>query len=282
MPEKYEITRLPMEAVADYHVHCNYSIDAVGTVDEYCEAAIERGLAEICFTTHYDKIPNRDTVNIIRIKGEDKPTSIENFAPYVEDVLKAHDKYYQQGLSVKLGVEIGWYEGCEDEILKLKNTYDIDYFLCGLHELDNICFCSKRSHEKIFNQYTLDKLAEKYFDQLIKATNTKFFDTIAHACYYLRYGKKFYGEKTLTVHREYIDDFFKALIASDTSLEVNTSGIKHGFDHYYPQMEVINAAKKKGVAVHYLGSDAHHPTQVGYDFEFAAAIVPEAIKGCES
>ena len=38
----------------DYHVHTNYSADASATVTEQLEAAVERGLSEICFTDHVD------------------------------------------------------------------------------------------------------------------------------------------------------------------------------------------------------------------------------------
>ena len=41
----------------DYHVHPDFSFDAKGTIDEFCETAIKKGLTEICFTTHYDTDP---------------------------------------------------------------------------------------------------------------------------------------------------------------------------------------------------------------------------------
>lgn len=283
MSEKYEITRLPFEAITDFHVHCDYSVDAEGTIDEYCEAAVKRGLAEICFTTHFDSNPADDSsLNVIRINGENKPTTIKNMAPYVDDVLKANDKFYPLGLSVKLGVEVGWYEGCEELITDLKAKYDFDYILAGLHDLDSICFCCKHSYEKLFSKYSLENLTEKYFEQLTKAVQSNLFDTIAHACYYLRYGRKFYSDDIVNIHKAYMADFFKVLNNSNTSLEINTSGIRHGHSHYYPHMPFVNSAKKAGVEINHIGSDAHHPSQIGLDFEIAASLIPEAIKGCEA
>ena len=46
-------------------------------------------------------------------------------------------------------------------------------------------------------------------------------------------------------------------------------------------MELINGAKRAGVDVLYLGSDAHAPGQVGYDFETAAHLVPQVMGGCD-
>jgi len=43
--------------LVDYHVHPDYSLDATGSVQEHCRRAVELGLAEICFTTHFDADP---------------------------------------------------------------------------------------------------------------------------------------------------------------------------------------------------------------------------------
>ena len=101
MPDNYEIKPLHMPGLADYHVHPDFSIDAVGSVNEFCEAALKRGLAEICFTTHFDSNPQSDgEANYISIKGVHKPATLDNLAYYVEAVEKAHEKYYPAGLSV--------------------------------------------------------------------------------------------------------------------------------------------------------------------------------------
>ena len=138
MPDSYEniIEPIHIEGVTDYHCHCNYSIDAEGSIDEYCEAALRRNLAEICFTTHYDFNPESDgRANLIRINGEKMPPTIDNLAPYVDDVYRAAEIYYLKGISVKLGIEIGWHNGCEEEVQKLCDRYQFDYILCGIHEI---------------------------------------------------------------------------------------------------------------------------------------------------
>ncbi len=96
MPEFSPVEQLNTVGLSDYHCHCDYSIDAVGTIDQFCEAALQRGLAELCFTTHWDTNPLTGSPdNVIRIGGERKPTVPDNLAPYVDDVLRAREKYYQ-------------------------------------------------------------------------------------------------------------------------------------------------------------------------------------------
>ncbi len=273
---------LPMEGVVDFHCHCDYSVDATGTVDQFCEAALQRNLAEICFCTHFDANPNtQGNVEYIRVKGKNLPATVENLAPYVDDVRTAAERFYPRGLSVKLGVEVGWYRGCEEAVAEMNKRYNFDYLLCGVHELDDICFCCRHSYEKCFSRFSAEQLAEKYFTEVIAAAKTGLFDTIAHLAYYLRSGLDYYGDKIRDAHKPFLSDTFSALIESGTGLEVNTSAIRHGLKSYYPPIEIINAARKAGVEVYYLGSDAHAPEQVGFDFEAAVALVPDTLRGCE-
>ena len=277
-----DLTPIHIEGVTDYHVHCDYSIDAEGTIEEYCEAAIKRNLAEICFTTHYDANPDSGgAAEYIMIAGKKKPVNPDNLAPYVDHVLVAGERFYSRGLSVRLGLEMGWYPGCEETVELLKDRYNFDYLLCGMHELDNVCFSSRYTFEKCFSRFGVEEMASRYFKQLTQAAATGLFDNIAHVDYYLKYGRKFYGEVIEHAHRPYLDDLFRALAENGTGLEVNTAGIRQGGAEYYPRMELINAAKKAGVKVTQLGSDAHRPNQVGYDFEAAVALVPDTTQGCE-
>jgi len=269
--------------LTDYHVHCDYSIDAVGTIDEYCSEALERGLVEICFTTHYDANPNSvGGDGFIRVKGEDLPAVPKNLEPYVRDVLAAHDRFYPGNLSVKLGVEFGWYTGASAEAEKLREEFGLDYMLCGIHELENLCFCCADSYDKCFSRFKVEEAIDRYCDQIIEAAECKAVDTIAHLDYIRKYGLKFYGSAIDDVLLQKCQEsVFPVLAATDTKLEVNTSAMRRGFDSYFPRMPLLNAARRAGVDVKYLGSDAHQPDHVGFDFEIAAALTSLNYAGCE-
>ena len=284
MPDMDKITPLPIPGIADYHCHCDYSIDAEGTIEQYCEAARRRGLSEICFTTHYDTNPVGDEAagtNVICVNGTKLPATPENLTPYVDHVRRAGEEFYPLGLSVKLGVEISWYEGCDEQADKLVSAHDFDYVLAGLHELDDICLCCRHTHKKLFDNYSPERLVEAYYRQMVAAARTGLFDSLAHGDYYLRYGRAFYGDAIKNAHLPFIDELFRALVDTDTCLEVNTSGIRHGHSEYYPHMDIVNRARKAGVNIPFLGSDSHSPEQIGLDFEAAVAVVPPSLPGFE-
>ena len=59
---------------------------------------------------------------------------------------------------------------------------------------------------------------------------------------------------------------------SGTKLEINTGAQRHGFSDYYPSMKIVNAVKRAGVEIPFLGSDAHAPHEVGRDFDAAGML----------
>ena len=48
--------------VADLHIHTNYSFDSNATMQEYCQAALERGVDILCFTDHIECNPTFNTL----------------------------------------------------------------------------------------------------------------------------------------------------------------------------------------------------------------------------
>lgn len=282
MVDTPEITPLSVDNVSDFHVHCDYSIDAVGTIEDYCHAALRRRLAEICFTTHFDANPRSDDhANYVRVNGEKLPTTVENLAPYVDHVLRASEEFYPYGLSVKLGVEFGWYDGCEEHVARLKQAYPFDYMLVGIHEIADQCFCSLNTYEKCLSRFSAGQAAEDYARQATAAATCGMFDTVAHLDYLKKYGEKFYGPALGQELKNLLPALFEVLKSTGTAIEVNTAARRAGFESYYPSTDIINSARRADVSVHFLGSDAHKPEHVGYEFEDVLPLVPDAVTHCE-
>ncbi len=124
-------------------------------------------------------------------------------------------------------------------------------------------------------------MAEAYYREVVGAARSGLFNTIAHLDYYRKYGELYYGPSVHQAHRPYMSEVFLALKDSGTSLEVNTAARRKGLNSFYPQTETINAARRAGVDVIHLGSDAHAPDQVGADFEEACLLVPQEAGGCD-
>lgn len=264
--------------LADYHIHPDFSFDAEGTIDQFCETAIKKGLTEICFTTHYDtdsRLP--DFHRQMRINGELVPVSVDNIGAYVSAVTEAADKYIGHELLVQCGLEIGYFPGCEDEIRKLVNKYEFHYIIGSVHQVADIDICNEKSMMSAPSKYELDQFADMVFEDLIKSAQCGLFNTLGHIDMYKKYGLKAYGEKINNIHEGRIDKLFQAISENGCGLEINTSSIRRGFSEYFPSMAIINAARSAGVRIVAVGSDAHRPDEVAYDFDGAMGVAYELL-----
>ncbi|MFH2035866.1 MAG: histidinol-phosphatase [Candidatus Zixiibacteriota bacterium] len=263
-------------SVADYHVHPDFSFDAEGSIDDYCQMALAQGLTEICFTTHYDINPIlSEKERSMRIDGQLVPHSIENFGKYYTVVEKAHRQYYRFGLSVKAGAEIGYFPGCEDEIGRLIKIYPLDHLIGSIHEVEECCICYGESVKAYSERVGLDDFISRYFELMKKMVESRLFDVVGHLDRYRTYGKKYYGDKILQAHSGHIETIFEAMIKNGVGYEINTLAVHYHEPDYYPSMDIVNLARKMGVKLVTIGSDAHCPEDLGRDFEMAISVAYE-------
>lgn len=272
----FELNRLQCGPVADFHVHPDYSIDGSGSLEEWCQAAFQVGLSEICFTPHFEVNPVRESSQaFMKIAGEKVIITDQAIKHYFDHVDRVYEEYGALGLLVRGGLEFGYYPGCEKIISEVKSKFNIYYSLAGLHDLDNLCFTESDDARRLFAKYKLAQFADKYFERLDNLVASGLINVLAHIDIYRRYGFKHYGKEVYTIHRGRIEKLFKTMLAHNVGYELNTSAIRHGFYEYYPCMEIINMARNAGVHLIALGSDAHRPEEIAHDFDAAAAIAYE-------
>lgn len=271
-----EIKKLECEAVADFHVHPDYSIDARGSLDDFCRRAFDIGLSEICFTTHYDINPTRlEREGFIVINGQRGKVSMAAAQHYLNDVGRVREEYGKIGLLVRCGMEFGYFPGCEKELTEMQAQCQLHFRLGAVHEIDGHCMCCADEAPKLFAKYTLPQLADRYFELLDKAAASGCFDCLAHIDVYRRYGLGHYGDEVYSVHEGRIEKVFQTMAARGVGFELNTSAIRHGHQEYYPTMEIVNLARSMGVPILTLGSDAHRPDDLALDFDTASAVAYE-------
>lgn len=269
-----------MNYFSDYHVHPDYSLDASGTVDQYCQKALELGLKEICFTTHYDTDPARkDEDPFMRIDGKIVPASEENLKKYIENVRRANRIYTPQGLSVKAGLEVDYAPHIETDLRKNLSAFDLDYILGAVHCLDHIAISASKEAESYFRTKSLNELCREYYRVLGKAVESDLFDAIAHLDIYRKYGLAFYGEEILTAHRGLVEPVLQLMVENDVGMEINTALLRKGHKEFSPSVEILNFALKTNVKITAFGSDAHKAEHLGKDIKEAYLLLEKLKKG---
>jgi histidinol-phosphatase (PHP family) len=259
-----------MNSFADFHVHPDYSIDATGTIRQYCDRALEIGLSSICFTTHYDNNPRRVELdgywnyNNSRVRLSD-----ELVRCYLEELERAKIFFADFGLRVYRGLEIDYFPGIENEVERLRREFPLDFVIGSVHCLDDIAISEKREAPAYFTTHSISQLAADYFRLLNLAATCPGFDSLGHLDYYIRYCRDYYGEDADQIEIERYDSIFDILKKNNKGFEINTSPYRYGLEGFHPSQDIIKRAIIASVKIASIGSDSHKPAKLGLGLQEA-------------
>jgi len=266
---------------SDFHIHPDYSIDARGSIDDYCRRALEVGIESICFTTHYDSNPKRIAQDAYwNFKGEKVRYSDKLVDQYISDIESARDVYAERGLNILRGLEIDYYPGVEKETERLRSVFPLDFVIGSVHCINDIAISDPREAPGYFNSRTVDQMADDYFNLLEQAASCLLFDSIGHMDYYARFGGKYYGDDMNKIEIERFDPVFHKLIANRIGFELNTNPFKRGISDFHPSRKIATRAFSIDVPFSSVGSDSHIPDELGrglteaFDFLEMSKITP--------
>jgi len=250
----------------DYHIHPNYSIDAQPySIDEYCKRAVELKMDEICFTTHIELDPKSINIEGFSIIENKKIPVLDDywFNCYMDEISIAQGKYKNK-LKIYSGFEINYDKNYEKNIKDYLEKHNVDYYLLGIHSIDNIFFEIDEYAKYIFEKYDFNEFFKKYFVSLENAVNSKIFNTVGHLDLYKKIGVKFYDKEVFNINKDIVEKFFKNLIKNDMLLEINTASFRKNFDEPYPSFKFLEIAKDTGLKYIITGSDAHKIDDLGF------------------
>ena len=231
---------------------------AIGEPSDYAARALESGFSEIGISDH-SPMPRDD--------WDDWRMAQSDLVEYVAKVERA--RFAHPGLSILLGLEVDFIPGLEDWIKSLASRHNWDYFIGSVHyvsgnfDLDNPKKLSEWKKRDPFEVWSL------YFQRLTQAASSGLFETIGHAdlC------KKFciYPKEDCT---PLFKTFLQAVADCNVALEINTAGLRKDCKEIYPSPSFMKLAHKYGIHLTF-GSDAHAPSEVGADFDYALRLARE-------
>jgi histidinol-phosphatase (PHP family) len=250
--------------LSDFHVHPDFSVDAVGTIEEYCRRALQLGLRAICFTTHYDYNPLRDkSSGTWKYNGTRVELTDDIVAAYLEDIDKAGNRFGNDGLSIYRGIEIDYTPGADGEAQRLRSKFEFDFVIGSVHIVNGYAISENDEAEEYFKRRSVEQMCEEYFPLLESAAGCESFDALGHLDYYARYARRFYGEKIDRLNPEKFDPVFEILKTNGTGIEINTSPCKRGEAGFHPAQRILDRAIDAGVRISSVGSDCHNPDHLG-------------------
>jgi len=257
--------------MVDFHAHCEYSIDARGTIGEYVRSALKARLSHLCFTTHCDLDPARlDHDGRVSLGGKIVDVRSDWLESYVGEVRREAASVGGGSLKILCGLEIGYVPGIEGQIEKAIGSHQFDFVLCGIHTLGGTDIVSARESNTYFAKHAPREVCEEYFGFLKEAVASGLFDSIAHLDIYKRCGLEFYGDELTSAHLGLAEPVMEEIARRHISLEVNSAGFRRGLEAPYPSLDILMAAGEAGIEWVTLGSDCHAPEDVGRDIGMCA------------
>ena len=253
--------------IADYHVHSNFSGDSQTPMEQMIERAIQLGLKKLCFTDHMDyDYPHKGGISF-------------EFDPevYVPKLQLLKEQYSNQ-IEILTGIELGLQP--LPQVVEyyhfLQKNYSFDFAIGSTHVVDYV-----DPYFPVFWEHrTKEEGIRAYFQSIID--NCKlfkdYFNIYGHLDYIIRYVPTKDGRKADYSYLDYadlLDEALKTIIHCGKGIEVNTAGYKYGLGYAHPKIEVLKRYLELGGELITIGSDAHKPEHLCYDFN----LVPDLLKG---
>lgn len=245
---------------SDYHMHTSFSKDAYSKPEEMIEAAIQKGLQTICITDHMDKD--------VMIRGEEFIFDTDLYFEKIQDL----QQKYKGKIEVLIGVEVGMQPHLSEYFKEYTRKYPFDFVLGSVHVIGGV----DPYYPEFFEGKTDTQAFREMLDETIENIQLySDYDSLGHLDYIVRYGRNREKEYSYEKFKEQIDFILKFLIENGKGLEVNTAGLKYGLPFAHPHPDIIKRYVELGGEIVTLGSDAHKPEHVAYDFEKVKPLLQE-------
>ncbi len=248
--------------LVDYHVHTHLCGHAEGSIEKSVAHAKRKQLSEIGFAGHFPilHLPEDDD------RVEEYAMSMEDIPSYLGTIMEVRLEHPE--VCVRTGFEVDYVPGCEDRLKEELRQFPLDFVMGSVHFIDDWSFDDPRFKEE-YERRSLDQVWTQYFELVWQAARSGLFDVMAH----LDLIKKFNHYPRLDL-RPIFEETARVLSVHDLVVEVNTAGLTVPAQEIYPSRPLLEACYCHDVPVT-LGSDAHHPSEVGRNLRRAVKTVKE-------
>ena len=240
--------------IYDCHLHTEFSGDSDTPVRFQIERAISLGIREMCITDHHDYDSGFCDDDFIL----DVPTYLSTLRMLQEE--------YKNRIRVNIGVELGLQNHLKDYLHAFADRYGqcFDFIIGSSHFVKR----TDPYEQEYWTTYgELPGFEEFFKTSLTRVRNLHdVFDSFGHLDYVARYAPHQNALYTYGQFSQWIDPILQVLIGQGKGLECNTGGFKYGLGQPNPCRDVLMRYRELGGELITIGSDAHTPEYIGYEF----------------
>lgn len=244
----------------DYHIHSSLSADSDAPMEQMIEEGIRLGLTAMCFTEHMDFGYVDEGLNF----------EVDTDAYYRK--YQEMRTRYEGRIRLLFGIELGLQPHLGARHREYLASYPFDFVIGSSHLVNG----ADPYYPKFYEGRREEDCYREYFDSILE--NLHSFcevDSYGHLDYVVRYGPNRNRFYTYEGYRSQIDEILKLLIEKGIALEVNTGGYKYGLGVPNPHPDILRQYRNMGGELLTLGSDAHSPEHLAYDFPRVKPLLEE-------
>ncbi len=245
----------------DTHMHTSFSGDSDAAPEDMIQRSIELGLPGICITDHLD-LDFPESPDFVPLDPEAYTTTIPRLK-----------EQYSDRFPVCFGIEIGLQPHLAQAHLDFVTSNDFDFVIGSSHAVHG-----RDPYYPAFYEGRPERDAYmEYFESIVEnILSFDDFDVYGHIDYTVRYGPTRNENYSYEAYQEILDVILKLLISHGKGIEINTAGFKYGLGHPNPTEDIIRKYRELGGEIITIGSDAHAPSEIAWDFDK----VPGILKDC--
>jgi len=186
----------------------------------------------------------------------------ESMDDFIYAIVKAKEKWRQQGIELKLGIEADYFVGGEEELASLLQGRPWDYIIGSVHFINGWGFDNPQTQYLFeqMDQATLQNNYAHFFSTVVQMIQSNMFDFVAHLDNFKVFNYHVEDEAFL---RLWYEQIAQALVTTKTATEINA-----GLYYRYPVKEMcpgplfLQVLVQNGVDFT-VSSDAHFPDDLG-------------------
>jgi len=238
----------------DYHVHAlahgEYEADQAW-LSAFVDQACRMGIIEMGFSDHDEFMAGLDLNLFQKLKIE-----------------------RQQDIVLRLGIEIDYIPGMEKEIAGKLSQADFDYSIGSVHYIDGWAF-DHPDYKQGYDDRDIDDIFFRYAQILTQMVSSRMFDIVGHIDLVKIWGHRPQQKKA----GDYFFPVLQEIKRTGMVVEINSAGLRKPVGELYPSSDLLAMLYDLNIPIT-LGSDAHHPQQMGEGLEEAWAAARRAGYRC--
>jgi len=222
----------------DLHNHTILCNHANGSLDEYIQKAINKGITIYGFADHapmeYDYK--------YRMGFEE----MDIYERWIDNLIQKYP------IKILKGYEVDFTPMIDKRVL----DRDVDYLIGSVHFLDNWGFDNPEFLSEWKNR-DIDDVYKEYFKLIEQLAQSGLFDIVGHLDLI-----KVFNFKPSTDIKILAKNAIEAIADNKLVVEINTAGLRKAVKEPYPGVSLLEMIKKYNIDITF-SSDAHNPNQVG-------------------